>query len=359
MHCGVRVAGGDIGGVVIDSKRDKTIKIMKTISIVIIPLLIYALFYGLSSETKANGLIKEARKTKDHEARQICEDKLVSMGKPAVSSLIDSLKDDKTGDENSFSAKRTLVRIGEPAVEPLITALHNRDQKIQGLAVETLGEIEDARAVDALIALLKDNNQDVRMNVIKVLGNSKDARVVDALIALLKDNNQDVRMNVIKVLGNSKDARAIDALVALLKDSNRIVSMTAKEALVNSKDAYTVKTMIALLKDDDELNRKDAMYIVKRSGDTAIQQLIVFLGNDTKYVYDHYKEIIAAGVKGTEPALIQALNSYDDKEMGLILLNTGNKELDNGAKQWGESQGYTVISSTDKIPGKTMWGALQ
>ncbi|MFX0163468.1 MAG: HEAT repeat domain-containing protein, partial [Candidatus Hodarchaeota archaeon] len=56
----------------------------------------------------------------------------------------------------------TLGMIGEPAVEPLIQALKEKDRYVRKEAAFALGEIADARAVEPLIQSLKDEDLGVQ-----------------------------------------------------------------------------------------------------------------------------------------------------------------------------------------------------
>jgi HEAT repeat protein len=64
-----------------------------------------------------------------------------------------------------YAVTEALVKIGAPAMEPLIAALKDKDSKDSDVcqaAAEALGEIKDPRAVEPLIAALKDEDSDVR-----------------------------------------------------------------------------------------------------------------------------------------------------------------------------------------------------
>jgi HEAT repeat protein len=64
-----------------------------------------------------------------------------------------------------YAAAEALVKIGAPAMEPLIAALKDKDSKdsdVRQAAAEALGEIKDPRAVEPLIAALKDEVSNVR-----------------------------------------------------------------------------------------------------------------------------------------------------------------------------------------------------
>ena len=66
-------------------------------------------------------------------------------------------------------AARALVKIGAPAVEPLITVLQDEEKYTRKRAAFTLGEIGDTRAVEPLRESLKDDDRDVRNMASKAL----------------------------------------------------------------------------------------------------------------------------------------------------------------------------------------------
>ncbi len=60
------------------------------------------------------------------------------------------------------NATEALVKIGKPAVEPLITKLNDNNRHVPELIIEVLCKIGDTRAVEPLIAALHDHNDNVR-----------------------------------------------------------------------------------------------------------------------------------------------------------------------------------------------------
>jgi hypothetical protein len=89
----------------------------------------------------------------------------------------------------SVSAQYELRGIGEPAVEPLIQALKDKDAWVRMHVAQTLGWIGDARAVDPLVQALKDDERwDVRRDAAEALGNIGDARALQPLTQALKDD---------------------------------------------------------------------------------------------------------------------------------------------------------------------------
>jgi HEAT repeat protein len=92
---------------------------------------------------------------------------LGSLAKPAVPALIELLADE----EISVDAARALAAIGSEAVEPLISALTNRNQKIRLGAIAALGGMRsDARqAVPALARCLGDEQSTIRLAAAEAL----------------------------------------------------------------------------------------------------------------------------------------------------------------------------------------------
>jgi len=94
--------------------------------------------------------------------------------KKDVEGLIKVLKDKERMGINGWYVRRdaaaALVKIGEPAVEPLIQALKDEDDTARELAAAALANIGDTRAVEPLIQALKtDKNKEVREDVKKAL----------------------------------------------------------------------------------------------------------------------------------------------------------------------------------------------
>lgn len=95
------------------------------------------------------------------------------------------------GDSDMQSkASAALIKIGEPAVEPLILALKDINPKVRWFAVCDLGSIGDARAVEPLSnAITTDPDRDVRWHAVDALGEIGDVRAIGPLRQSLKDED--------------------------------------------------------------------------------------------------------------------------------------------------------------------------
>lgn len=159
---------------------------------------------------------------------------------PAVPFLIEALGDTEVGKslgEKMFgfllfgsggcgvstAAMNSLVRIGSPAVNPLIGALRHPDARVRYHAASALGSlamrgIKAQNAVPSLIEALHDGDSQVRNFAARSLGDIDDQRAVEPLIYALRDEDMGVRGDAASALGKLKDKRAIRPLLAMLKE---------------------------------------------------------------------------------------------------------------------------------------------
>jgi HEAT repeat protein len=154
------------------------------------------------------------------------------------------------------SVSKALGTIGEPAVEPLLAALKDKDAAVRRGAAMTLGKIPDPRAVEPLLAALKDMDGRVRLEAEGALGKIKDPRAVEPLIADLKDENASVRRAARRVLGEIGEP-AVGPLVTALKD--RGVRSEAFYTLVAIGEPAVELLLTALKDDDGEVREAAAM----------------------------------------------------------------------------------------------------
>ncbi len=129
-----------------------------------------------------------------------------------------------------------IATIGKPAVEPLLARLLDKDQKVQMAAAEMLGQLGDARAVEPLIDLLKVYNKPVWRSTANALGKIGQP-AVEPLITQLKHPDQKIRQWSVEILSEIGDVRAVEPLNSALQDTDPHVSLEAAKALAKLKDA--------------------------------------------------------------------------------------------------------------------------
>jgi len=159
-----------------------------------------------AEQRKISSLIDDLR---DVFRRDSAIESLVEIGEPAVEPLIQALKD-----EDSFvreGAAEALGKIGDKrAVEPLIHALNDEDWQVRWEAAEALDELgyEPKNDTEKAYYLIARKNWDelVKMG----------EPAVEPLIQALKDEDIFVREAAVEALGKIGDKRAVEPLIHVL-----------------------------------------------------------------------------------------------------------------------------------------------
>ena len=258
------------------------------------------------------------------------------------------------------------VRLGAPAVEPLIAALKRRDKVVRRAAADALGRIADPRAGKALVAALGDPDQHCRRAsaeaLIKISGgafkpvaaalvdanptrrqlarqvldrtgwlpdNSEAAarywiakrqwsrcveiggRAVRPLIWALASDDEQVRGEAAQALGKIGNRRAVAPLCASLKAGNPSLRRVAAEALGEIGDQRAVQPLIAAFGDSDVVVRQAAGQSLGKMGDMVVRPVIAALGDSNALVRHSAADALGnIGDPAVQP-LIAALGHSD------------------------------------------------
>ena len=159
------------------------------------------------------GLIRELRDNTDPLVRQYAAYLLGNAKNPrAIQPLVEALGDfDKSVREQATLA---LSSIGKAAVASLTEAMKEPRWETRYRAAEALGRIADEKAVQPLVQALKDNTDHVRYMAAKGLREIGDSDAVEPMVILLRDENRYVRMMAARALGAIGGTRGREALLA-------------------------------------------------------------------------------------------------------------------------------------------------
>lgn len=216
----------------------------------------------------------------------------------SLSAWIAQLKDPAT--KQRVEAAKALGRFGPDgvlAIEPLLTAMKDKEVEVRQAAVAALNLIpEDAKAVPGLIAALKDSSPLVRVEAAKVLEGyapflPEAKTAIPALIEALKDSHAPMRLEAASALGwFRKDGKTIvPPLVEALKDSESSVraSVAFSLGLMGAEAKPAVPLLIESLKGKakgkdlfDDLVRRNAARALGRitkGSDVAVAALVAAL----------------------------------------------------------------------------------
>jgi HEAT repeat protein len=146
----------------------------------------------------------------------------VRIGAPAVKPLIRAIlgiaEPGETREDERRNAAMTLGELGLPAIGPVLKAAaiaHYPDDT--HALLQTLAFVTDPGAVDELIAVLAEHPYG-QLYAVQALAQIGDPRAVEALGAALSDTGRpdDVRTEAAHALGRIRDPRAVEPLLAVL-----------------------------------------------------------------------------------------------------------------------------------------------
>ena len=153
------------------------------------------------------------------------------------------------------AATGALVKIGEPAVGPLIQILNDEDPRIRIIAATALGEIGNTQAIEPLADVLRRDDIAEKEAALALAKIGKPA--FDALIQALGNKSAIVRLLTLDTLSRIKDERAVDYLIQALEDENWEVRKKAAEGLGEMGDPKAVESLSKTLGDKRSLKKED------------------------------------------------------------------------------------------------------
>lgn len=195
----------------------------------------------------------------------------------------ESLEDDyqREPDYIISTPRMALVKMGEMAIEGLISALKSVNEAIRKHAAHALGELQAIDSTEPLVSLLNDDSVAVRENVVWALGcilaETRDANAIKVLSESVSDINTSVRAETALALGRVGDPLAMESLFELLDDDDLTVRESAIWALGKIRDERAVAPLIKLLEDESESLRLTAEAALVDIGSSAAKSMIELL----------------------------------------------------------------------------------
>lgn len=205
-----------------------------------------------------------------------------------VSRLIVGLKsDDKTERKKNFGK---IVKIGDPAVEPLISYLGNADRAFRDIIADILIKI-GRPGIRGLIRLLNYGSSDLKILSAEKIAEIDDKEGVNALYdRIYTEKDSEVKKIFVKSFTKTSDKRVFDILNYAILDKNPEVRFEAVKGLSGLNDKRAIDVFISLFEDPEENIREASVLALKAYGKSASKPLIEALKSDKK---DSYKETAA------------------------------------------------------------------
>jgi HEAT repeat protein len=170
-----------------------------------------------------------------------------------IEGLLRSLSDaDNAGKRNS--ATEALVRIGEPAIEPIVWRLRGEhDVDVRLSLVNLLGDLRSGEGFEVLLTLLEhESDINVASSIVSSLGKYRDAAALPALLRALQREDLWLKFHVVEALGEIGDRAALPAVLPLY--SERSLRKPVLEAIGKIADVGTVSFLLRIIAEEEKLN---------------------------------------------------------------------------------------------------------
>lgn len=191
---------------------------------------------------------------KDWRVRKTIVDGFVRDPHPeVVIGLLDCLSDPENAGKRN-SATEALIRIGAPAIEPVIDRLYvAEDVDVRLSLVNLLGDLRNADGFRTLLELLpgeKDIN--IASSMVSSLGKYRDAAALPHLIPCLQREDLWLKFHVVEALGEIGDRAALPAVLPLYAEKS--LRKPVLESIGKIADVGTVPFLLGIIAGEERLN---------------------------------------------------------------------------------------------------------
>ncbi|HUP59799.1 MAG TPA: HEAT repeat domain-containing protein [Thermoanaerobaculia bacterium] len=208
-----------------------------------------------SADDRNLPLMFELLGDKDWRVRKTIVDGLVRDARPEiVDGLLDALSDAENAGKRNSSTE-ALMRIGTPAIEPIVARLRReQDVDVRLSLVNLLGDLRSRDGFDILLELLaKDHDINVASSVVSSLGKYRDAAALPHLMRVLHEREDLwLKFHVIEAVGEIGDRAALPAILPLFAEKS--LRKPVLEAIGKIADVGTVNFLLRVIADEEKLN---------------------------------------------------------------------------------------------------------
>jgi HEAT repeat protein len=168
-----------------------------------------------------------------------------------------------------FTVKDALLRVGRPAIEPLLRHLTEVDGDPAAEALELAAGIADSRFLRPALTHCRASHVETRSKAATLAGAIGGSQATAVLIELLRDDAPEVRSSAAQALGRLRHWPAAGALAECLRDPAWNVRRAAALAL-RAIGAAGVLVLRGAMTDSDPFARDMACQVLELPGDGAL-----------------------------------------------------------------------------------------
>jgi HEAT repeat protein len=208
-----------------------------------------------SADEQTLPLMFELLGDKDWRVRKTIVDGLVrDARREIVAGLLDALSDPENAGKRNSSTE-ALVRIGEPAIQPIVERLRReKDIDVRLSLVNLIGDLRSREGFEMLLELLEgEGDINVASSIVSSLGKYRDASALPNLMrALRMRDDLWLKFHVVEALGEIGDRAALPAILPLYAEKS--LRKPVLEAVGKIADVGTVNFLLRIIAEEEKLN---------------------------------------------------------------------------------------------------------
>ena len=171
-----------------------------------------------------------------------------------ITGLIDALADSENAGKRN-SATEALIRVGTPAIEPIVERLRKEsDVDVRLSLVNLLGDLRSPEGFEVLLELLKtEEDLNVASSIVSSIGKHRDAAALPHLIELLgRRDDLWLKFHIVEALGEIGDRSALPAILPLYAEKS--LRKPVLESVGKIADVGTLSFLLKIIAEEDKLN---------------------------------------------------------------------------------------------------------
>jgi len=212
----------------------------------------------LVAQSTASGnlpLMFELLGDKDWRVRKTVVDGFVRDARPEiVEGLLDALADSENAGKRNSSTE-ALIRIGGPAIAPIVARLRReQDIDVRLSLVNLIGDLRSREGFEILLELLTTEfDVNVASSIVSSLGKYRDASALPHLVRVLGEREDLwLKFHVVEALGEIGDRAALPSILPLYAEKS--LRKPVLEAVGKIADVGTVNFLLRIIATDEKLN---------------------------------------------------------------------------------------------------------
>jgi HEAT repeat protein len=170
-----------------------------------------------------------------------------------IDRLVEALGDDENAGRRNSSIE-ALMRIGEPAIAPIVARLRNeRDVDVRLSLVNLLGDLRNPEGLHVLLQSLEgETDVNVSSATVASIGKYRDSSALPALIAIVRRDDLWLKFHAVEALGEIGDRAALPAILPLYAEKS--LRKPVLEAVGKIGDIGTLSFLLKLLAEEEKLS---------------------------------------------------------------------------------------------------------